>query len=108
VGQLKRIRIVTKRNAQVFHSGMLEACRELLHTEVHLRIGLLTGLARMTEADTARGGSVLDDMPPLKWLRWKLKVQMVIVHNASSCLVWAPDGLGIYVHDWDLPSGERS
>jgi hypothetical protein len=46
-------------------------------------------------------------MPPLKWLSGKLKVQMLIVQGASSCLVYAPDGLGICVHDWDLLSDER-
>jgi len=46
-------------------------------------------------------------MPALKWLSGKLIVQVLIVHNTSSCLVYAPDGLGMYVHDWDLPSDER-
>ena len=87
---------------------MLKTSRQFFHPEVNLWVGLLTGLARMAEAHTARGGSVLDHMPPLKWLSGKLKVQMLVVHNASSCLVWAPDGLGICVHDWGLPSDERS
>ena len=91
---VKRRRIVTERNAHVFHPGVLKASRKLLDPEVHLGVGLLTGLARMAEAQTARDGSVLDHMPPLKWLSGKLKVQMLIVHGTSSCLVWAPDGLG--------------
>jgi hypothetical protein len=107
VRPLKRRCIVAKRNAHVFHPGVLKASRKLLDPEVYLGVGFLTGLARMAEAQTARDGSVLDHMPPLKRFSGKLKVQVLIVQGASSCLVWAPDGLGICVHDWDLPSDER-
>ena len=87
VRPLKRRRIVTERNAQVFHAGVLESSRQLLDPEVDLGVGLLAGLARMAEAQTTWGGSVLDHMPPLKWLSGKLKVQVLIVQGASSCLV---------------------
>jgi hypothetical protein len=99
---------MTECDADVLDPGVLEASRQLLDPEVHLRIGLLTGLARMPEAQRAREVSVLDHMPPLKRLSGKLKVQMLVVHGTSSCLVWAPDRLGMNVHCWDLPSDERS
>jgi hypothetical protein len=62
----------------------------------------------MAEAQAARDASVLDNMAPLKRLSGELIVKMLIVHDTSSCLVMAPDGLGMFVHDWDLPSDERS
>jgi hypothetical protein len=49
VPHLKRQRTVTERNAQVFHAGVLKACRQLLDPEVYLGVGLFTGLTRMAE-----------------------------------------------------------
>ncbi len=79
--QFERPRIVTEGDADVFHPGVLQASRQLFDPEVHLRIGLLAGLARMPETETARDASVLDYMPPLKRLSGKLKVQMLVIQG---------------------------
>jgi hypothetical protein len=48
--QVKRMPVVTQRDAHVFHAGVLQASRQLLDPEVELGVGLLTRLARMAEA----------------------------------------------------------
>jgi len=93
--QVKRLRIVTERDADVLHPGVLQASRQLRDPEVHLRIKLLSRLAGVPEAQRAREASVLDHVPPLKGLSGKLIVQMLIVQDTSFCLVRAQTGLGL-------------
>ena len=52
-----------------------------------IAFGVLIGLARMAEAQSSWGSPVLDDMPPLKRLLWKLIVHVLIVQGTSNCLV---------------------
>jgi hypothetical protein len=56
----------------------------------------------MAEAQTARDTSVHNDVPPLKWLSGKLKVQMLVVHGVLQLSGLRPGRFEIYVSDWDL------